>query len=288
MQDTRALAFFREVYDQWRKDNALSHGAALAYYTLFSMAPLLMLIIAIAGLVLGRTAAQGELVGQIQGLIGPDGAKTVEGMIANVSAPRSGIIASVVSVLTILFGASGVFGQLRRSLNQIWEVTVTKGGGVRGAARQRLAAFAIIVGIGGLLLASLVLSAALATLHNVLERHLPLLGDVLPPLNFALSLFLTATLFAMIYKILPDVDMGWRDVWLGAGATAVLFTIGKTLIGLYLSHTGAASIYGAAGSLVVVLLWVYYCAQIFFVGAEFTEVYSRWYGSRRISSAPAD
>ena len=288
MQSNKATAFVHEVYDQWRRDNALSHGAALAYYTLFSMAPLLMLIIAIVGLVLGRAAAQGELVGHIAGVIGPDGARTVEGMIANVSTPRSGVIASVVSVLTILFGASGVFGQLRTSLNEIWKVTVTEGRGVRGAARQRLAAFTIIVGIGGLLLASLMLSAALAAVHTLLAQHLPLLGQLLPPLNFLLSLFLTAALFAMIYKILPDAKMDWRDVWLGAGATAVLFTIGRTLIGLYLSHTGAMSIYGAAGSLVLVLLWVYYCAQIFFVGAEFTEVYSRWYGSRRTEAGPPE
>jgi len=278
----KVVAFIREVIDQWRKDNALSHGAALAYYTLFSMAPLLMLIIAIVGLVLGHAAAQGQLFEHIQELIGPDGARTVEGMIANVGAPRSGIIASAVSVVTMLFGASGVFGQLRTSLNQIWEVTATDGGGgVRGAAKQRLAAFGIILGIGALLLASLLLSAALAALHNLVAQHLPLFGELLPPLNFLLSLLLTTTLFAMIYKVLPDAKMDWRDVWLGAGATAVLFTVGKTLIGLYLGRAGATSIYGAAGSLVLVLLWVYYCAQVFFVGAEFTEVYSRWYGSRR-------
>lgn len=277
----KVIAFIREVVDQWRKDNALSHGAALAYYTLFSMAPLLMLIVAIVGLVLGRAAAQGQLVGHIQDLIGAEGARTVEGMIANVSAPRSGIIASVVSLLTMLFGASGVFGQLRTSLNQIWEVTGTAGGGVRKAAKQRLAAFGVILGIGALLLASLVLTAALAAVHGLLAQHLPLLSELLPPLNFLLSLLLTTALFAMIYKVLPDAEMDWRDVWLGAAATAILFTIGKTLIGLYLGRAGATSIYGAAGSLVLVLLWVYYCAQIFFVGAEFTEVYSRWYGSRR-------
>jgi membrane protein len=288
MQNNKAIAFVREVYDQWRKDNALSHGAALAYYTLFSMAPLLMLIIAIAGLVLGRAAAQGQLVEHIQGVVGPAGARTVEGMIANVSTPRSGIIASAVSLLTMLLGASGVFGQLRTSLNQIWEVSLTAGGGVGRMVRQRLGAFAIIIGIGGLLLASLVLTAALAAVHHLLAQHLPLLGELLPPLNFLLSLLLTATLFAMIYKLLPDAKMDWRDVWLGAGATAVLFTIGKTLIGIYLGHTGATSVYGAAGSLVLVLLWVYYCAQIFFIGAEFTEVYSRWYGSRRVASAPPE
>ncbi len=281
MRNHRVIAFLHEIYDQWQKDNALSHGAALAYYTLFSMAPLLMLIIAIAGFVLGRAAAQGELVGHIAGVIGPDAARTVEGMIASVSAPKSGLIASAISLLTMLFGASGVFGQLRTSLNHIWEVTATPGGGMLGVARQRLAAFLIILGIGGLLLASLVLTAALAAVHELLARHLPLLGELLPKLNFLLSLLLTTTLFAMIYKILPDAQMDWRDVWLGAAVTAVLFTIGKTLIGVYLGRTGVASIYGAAGSLVVVLLWVYYCAQIFFVGAEFTEVYSRWYGSRR-------
>lgn len=281
MRNHRVIAFLREIYDQWQKDNALSHGAALAYYTLFSMAPLLMLIIAIAGFVLGRAAAQGELVGHIAGVIGPDGARTVESMIASVSAPKSGLIASAISLLTMLFGASGVFGQLRTSLNHIWEVTATPGAGMLGVARQRLAAFLIILGIGGLLLASLVLTAALAAVHELLARHLPLLGELLPKLNFLLSLLLTTTLFAMIYKILPDAQMDWRDVWLGAAVTAVLFTIGKTLIGVYLGRTGVASIYGAAGSLVVVLLWVYYCAQIFFVGAEFTEVYSRWYGSRR-------
>jgi len=284
MHNNTVIAFLREVFDQWRKDNALSHGAALAYYTLFSMAPLLVLVIAIAGLVLGRAAAQGELFAHIQGLIGADGAHTVEGMIANVSAPKSGVVASVISIVTMLLGASGVFGQLRTSLNQIWEVTLTGDGGVRGIARQRLAAFGIILGIGALLLASLVLTAALGAVHNLLAQHLPLLGQLLPPLNSLLSLLLTTSLFAMIYKLLPDVTMNWRDVWLGAAATALLFTIGKTLIGLYLAHTGAASVYGAAGSLVVVLLWVYYCAQVFFVGAEFTEVYSRWYGSRRSST----
>jgi membrane protein len=278
----KIVAFIREVIDQWQQDNALSHGAALAYYTLFSMAPLLMLIIAMVGLVFGRAAAQGQVFEHIKDLIGPDGARTVEGMIVNVSAPRSGVIASAVSVVTMLFGASGVFGQLRTSLNQIWEVPATNGGGgVRGVAKQRLAAFGLILGLGGLLVASLVLSAALAALHNLLAQHVPFVGELLPPLNFLLSLLLTTTLFAMIYKVLPDAKMDWRDVWLGAAATALLFTAGKTLIGLYLGRAGAASLYGAAGSLVLVLLWVYYCAQVFFVGAEFTEVYSRRYGSRR-------
>ena len=282
------IIFVRELHDQWQKDNALSHGAALAYYTLFSMAPLLMLVIAIVGLVLGDAAAQGQLVGKIESVIGPDAARTIEGLIVNVSARRSGVLASAVSLITMLVGASGVFGQLRTSLNQIWEVRTTASNPVAAAARQRLASFAIIVGIGGLLLASLLLTAALAAVHDLLARHLPVLTELLPALNFLVSFLLTTSLFAMIYKLLPDARMDWRDVWLGAAVTALLFTIGKTLIGLYLGRTGVASVYGAAGSLVVILLWVYYCAQIFLVGAEFTEVYSRFYGSRRDQVAPPE
>ena len=288
MQSKSVITFLREVYDQWQRDNAVSHGAALAYYTLFSMAPLLMLLIAIVGLVLGDAAARGQLVGEIQNVIGPDGARTVEGLIVNVSAPRSGVLASAVSLLTMLVGASGVFGQLRTSLNHIWEVTPPTSSGMRAAARQRLASFAVIVGIGGLLFASLVLTAALAAVHDVLAHHLPVVTYLLPALNFLLSFLLTTSLFAMIYKLLPDASMDWRDVWLGAAATAFLFTIGKTLIGLYLGRAGVTSVYGAAGSFVLVLLWVYYCAQVFLVGAEFTEVYSRLYGSRRTESGPPE
>jgi membrane protein len=245
-----------------------------------------MLLIAIVGLVLGDAAARGQVVGKIQDVIGPDGARTVEGLIVSVSAPRSGVLASAVSLITMLLGASGVFGQLRTSLNQIWEVTTPTSNGVGAAARQRLASFAVIVGIGALLLASLLLTAALAAVHDVLARYLPVLTELLPTLNFLLSFLLTTSLFAMIYKLLPDARMDWRDVWLGAAATALLFTIGKTLVGLYLGRTGATSVYGAAGSLVLVLLWVYYCAQIFLVGAEFTEVYSRLHGSRRAQGGP--
>lgn len=281
MQPRSFVTFVRELYDQWQSDNALSHGAALAYYALFSMAPLLMLVIAIVGLVLGDAAARGQLVGKIENIIGADAARTVEGLIVNASVGRSGFLASAVSLITMLVGASGVFGQLRASLNQIWNVRAAASGGMAAAARQRLASFAVIVGIGGLLLASLLLTAALAAIHDVLARHLPVLTELLPAMNFLLSFLLTTSLFAMIYKLLPDVRMDWRDVWLGAAVTALLFTIGKTLIGLYLGRTGVASVYGAAGSLVLLLLWVYYCAQIFLVGAEFTEVYSRLFGSRR-------
>jgi len=280
MRQSRILDFLREVGREWRDDDALIQGAALAYYALFAMAPLLVLVIAVAGLVLGRAAAQGRLVDEIQGLMGPDGARMVEGMVEHVSSPGSGIIATVVSLATIVLGASGVVGQLRSSLNRIWGVRATPGG-VRGMLRQRLVALGLIVGMGGLMLVSAALSAVLAAVHDVLAADVPEVARLLPVANFTVSFALAAVLFGMIYRTLPDVDLGWRDVILGASVTALLFTIGKSLLGLYLGRAGATSIYGAAGALVLVLLWIYYTAQILLVGAEFTDVYSRRYGSRR-------
>ena len=275
------LSFLREVAAEWRKDNALSLGAALAFYALFSLAPLLLLIIAIVGLVFGRAAAQGEIVERVGGAVGPEAAKVIEGMIARASAPTSGVIATVASLATMLFGASGVFGQLQTSLNQIWGVTGGPRRGVRSLVRRRVTSFSLILGIGFLLFLSLVVSAVLAAVKQLLAEHLPVLGALLPPLNFLVSLLMITALFALIFKVLPDARMHWRDVWLGAAVTALLFTAGKGLIALYLGRTGRASVYGAAASLVVLLLWVYYSAQILLVGAEFTEVYSRRYGSRR-------
>jgi len=281
MKAPPVVAFLREVLAQWQQDRALSHGAALAYYTLFSLAPLLVLVIAIVGLAFGRAAAEGEIVGQVTHLMGPEGAKVVQDMILRASEPKSGVVATVVSLVTMLVGASGVFGQLQSSLNDIFEVPPRPGGGVRNVLKQRLAHFGMILGIGSLLWASFVLSAALAALHGYVATYLPVLGRVLGPLNTGLSFLVVTTFFALIYKVLPDVRMHWQDVWLGALFTAILFAAGRSLIGLYLAHTGTTSIYGAAGSLVLVLLWVYYSAQILLLGAEFTEVYSRFYGSRR-------
>lgn len=275
------LALLREVVAQWQRDRALAQGAALAYYTLFSMAPLLVLVIALAGLALGRSAAEGELVDRIAGLVGPESARLLSGMIGQVSRPRSGVLATAASLLTMVFGATGVFAQLQASLNDIFRAPRPARTGVRGFVRQRLAAFAMILGVGALLFVSLVLSAAVAAVRGFVTVHLPLLGRLLPLLDVALSLAVVSALFALVYKVLPDVHLRWRDVWLGAGVTAVLFTIGKSLIALYLGRVVRTSVYGAAGSLVLLLLWVYYSSQILFFGAEFTEVYSRRYGSRR-------
>jgi membrane protein len=276
-----AVSFLREVVDEWQRDRALTLGAALAYYTIFSLAPLLVLVIAVAGLAFGRAAAQGEIVARIGDAMGPEGARMIEGMIVRASAPGAGIVAGVTSLVTMAFGASGVVAQLQASLNLIWGVPPTGGGGVLRLVRQRASSLAAIVGIGALLFLSVVLSAALAAAGALLAERLPVVSRMLPWLDVLLSIAIVTALFAMIYKTLPDVVMRWRDVWVGALVTALLFTLGKSLIGLYLGRAGVTSVYGAAGSLVLVLLWVYYSAQILLIGAEFTEVYSRRYGSRR-------
>jgi membrane protein len=231
--------------------------------------------------VFGRSAAEGQIVAQIAGLVGDAPAQTIQGMIARASRPAAGLAATALSLGTMALGASGVFGQLQQSLNIIWEARPPVRAGLRGHLKKRAAAFGMILGIGFLLLVSLVLSAALAALHDLLARHVPVASRLLPVLNFALSFGVIAALFAMIFKVLPDVEMQWRDVWPGAAVTALLFTVGKTLLAVYLGRAGVTSVYGAAGSLVLILLWVYWSAQILFIGAEFTEVYSRRYGSRQ-------
>jgi membrane protein len=283
--DRSLSGFLREVFAQWSADRALTHGAALAYYTLFSLAPLLVLVIAIVGLAFGRAAAEGEIVAQMAGLVGNDGANMLQEMIARASKPTTGIIATVVSLSTMLFGASGVVGQLQGSLNQIWDAPPPPAtrSAVRSAIQRRALAVGMILGVGFLLLVSLVLSAALAALQEFVAQNLPLAGQLVPPLNFLFSFLVITALFAMIYKILPDVRLEWKDVWIGSAVTAILFSIGKSLIGIYLGRAGVASVYGAAGSLVLVLLWIYYSAQLLFLGAEFTEVYARTYGSRQVA-----
>ncbi len=279
--DDRSIAgFLREVFAQWSGDNAMSQGAALAYYTFFSMAPLLVLAIAIAGLVFGRAAAEGQIVQQIEAVMGADGARTIQGMIARASTPAAGLTATAISLVTMLLGASGVFGQLQSSLDHIWGVAAQSSGGVLGWLRRRLASFGMILVIGFLLLVSLVLSAGLSGARGLLGERLPILTGVAPLLDFLIPFAVITVMFAMIYKLLPAARLRWSDVWLGAAATALLFSIGKTGIGIYLGRAGVTSVYGAAGSLVLVLLWIYYSAQILLLGAEFTEVYSRRYGSR--------
>lgn len=270
---------FKDTIAEWNEDNVPLLAAALAYYTIFSLAPLLIIAIAIVGAVFGEEAARGEIVRQIQGLVGVEGAKFIQSMVQNASQPGSGgTVATVISTLVLLFGASGVFGQLQTALNTIWEVKPKPGRAIKSFLQSRFLSFAMVLVIGFLLLVSLVLSAILIGISSYFSGFFPefvILGRLL---NFILSFAVITLLFASIYKFLPDVEVPWRNLWVGAGVTALLFNIGKFLIGLYLGNSSVGSTYGAAGSLVVVLIWIFYSAQILLFGAEFTQVYSKYRG----------
>ncbi|AFY88546.1 YihY/virulence factor BrkB family protein [Chroococcidiopsis thermalis] len=281
------ISLLRETFTEWNEDKASRLAAALAYYTVFSLAPMLIIAIAIAGAVFGEEAARGEIVTQIQGLVGRDGAKFIETAIEGASKPKAGTIASLISIAVLLFGASGLFAQLQDSLNTIWEVQPKPGRGVIGILRDRFLSFTMVLGVGFLLLVSLVLSAGLSGLVNFLGSLLPGIGALLQIANFVLSFAVTTLLFGLIYKVLPDVKIAWSDVWSGAIVTSLLFSIGRFALGLYLGNSSFGSTYGAAGSVVIILVWVYYAAQILFFGAEFTQVYARRYGSRIVPTKNA-
>ena len=272
----------KQSVKSWSDDYAPSMGAALAYYTVFSLAPLLLIVIAIAGLVYGEDAARGAIFTQISGLVGAEGATAVQGLLKSVNKPSESIVATIIGICTLLLGATTVFGELQDALNRIWRApALVNQGGVWKLLRRRLLAFGMILTIGFLLIVSLVLSAALAVIGRFLGPGFFGWEILLQVVNFAVSFGVTTFLFAMIYKIMPRVHIAWRDVWLGAAVTSLLFSIGKFCIGLYLGKSSVASGFGAAGSLAVLLVWVYYSTQIFLLGAEFTWVYSNRFGSRR-------
>ncbi len=272
------LSILKQVAAEFSQDNCMQLAAALAYYSIFSLAPLLIIVIAVVGFIWGEEAARGSLEAQISGLVGAETAGTLQTMVADASKPSSNLWATIIGGATLLFGASGVFNQLKQSLNQIWNIPAPTGLGVMGFIKQRVLCFAMVLGIGFLLLISLVLSAALAALDQVIRAYLPVPPEALQALSFAVSFGVVTLLFAMIYKILPDARVQWRSVWLGAAVTALLFTIGKTVLGLYLGREGVASSYGAAGSFVVLLMWIYYSSLILFIGAEFTQIFAREMG----------
>ncbi|MGP1387752.1 MAG: YihY/virulence factor BrkB family protein [Thainema sp.] len=282
MSGKQIWQLLKETFTEWQQDKASRLAAALSYYTAFSLAPLLILAIAIAGAIFGQEAARGELVGQLQGLIGQDGAEFIETAIDNANRPssNSGLIASLISLVILLFGASGVFTQLQDALNDIWNVTPKPDQGIKLIVQKRVLAFGMILVIGFLLLVSLVLSTAISALTTFMTGWVADFSWLWQIVNLALSLAVITGLFALIYKYLPDARVRWNDVLTGAFITALLFTIGKFLIGLYLGNSSFSSTYGAAGSLIVILAWVYYSAQILFFGAEFTQVYARRYGSQ--------
>jgi len=277
----------KESVSAWIDDYAASMGAALAYYTLFSIAPLLLIVIAVAGFFFGEEAAQGEILAQLRGLIGDEGAIAVQGLLKSASRPAEGVIATVAGLFVLVLGATTVFGELQNALDRIWRVPAVKeGGGIWKLIRTRLLSFGMVLGIGFLLLVSLVASAALSALGKWWDGLFGSWEGLLQIINFVVSFAVITGLFGMIYKILPRVKIDWHDVWVGAAVTALLFSIGKSLIGLYLGKSSVASGFGAAGSFVVLLVWVYYSAQIFLLGAEFTWVYAHTFGSRKGQPRP--
>jgi membrane protein len=280
MNSKEIFAILKETGSDWMEDQAPTLGAALAYYTVFSLAPLLIIAIAIAGLVFGPEAAQGQIFEQLRGLLGEASAKSMQDLVENANAkPATGIFATVIGVVTLLFGASGVFGQLQTSLNTIWGVQPKPGRGVLGIIQDRILSFGFILVVGFLLLVSLLLTAAIAVVGEWSGGMTPGMEALVQILNSVLSLAVITLLFAMLFKFLPDAKIAWHDVWIGAFITAALFTVGKFALGLYLGKSGVGSSYGAAGSLIVLLLWVYYSSQILFFGAEFTQVYANRFGS---------
>ncbi len=279
-------SLFRQTISDWLDDRAPEQGAALAFYSALSMAPLLVLLLRLLGALFDEGAARAEIERQVQSLVGRDGAEAVQAMM---DGGKTGAGATtILSLATLLLGASGVFGQLQQSLNTIWEVQPKPGRGIWGFVRNRFLSFAMVMGIAFLLLVSLVISAGLAFLGTYLERLPPGLQFLSGLINFVVSAGTITVLFALMFKVLPDVKMSWRDVWLGAFVTALLFSVGKAGIGLYLGHSAMTDSYGAAGSLVVLLVWVYYSAQILLFGAELTQVYANQYGSRIVPAANAE
>ncbi len=271
-------SLFRETAVHWSRDRASILAAGLAYYAIFSLAPLLVIAIAVAGLVFGEAAAQDQIVDMISGSVGPEVAVTIQLIIKNASQNSSGVWATGLSIGLLLLGASGVFNQLKRALNTIWGIRPEPKNGIIALLKARALSFSMVLLVGFLLLVSLASRTVMAALDAYLSEWLPQLAQI-SRLEFLVSLGMITLLFAIIFKSLPDASIAWRDVLLGAGVTALLFGLGEYLIGLYLSR-GVDSPYGAAGSLVVLLLWIYYSAQILLFGAEFTQVYANKYGSR--------
>lgn len=271
----------RDASFQWIDDNPFQMGAALAYYTLFSIAPLLLIAIAVAGSVFGRDASQVQIIGAIQDIVGFHSARAILAMIESAGhRPDSGFFATGAGMILLLLGAAGVIGQLQDSLNAIWRVASKTGRGIMGFVQDRLVSYSMVLGVGFLLVVSLVVSALLTALSGIVGGFLLIDAVTAHILDLVVSFVFIALLFAVIYKFVPDVRIAWRDVWIGAATASLLFSVGKFFIGFYLGHSMITSIYGAAGSLVTLLLWVYYSSLIFFFGAELTQVYAIRYGSK--------
>lgn len=278
---SKSMLLVRTAMAGWSDDYAQSMGAALAYYTTFSIAPMLLLVISIAGMAFGDEAARGEIAAQLDHLLGAQGALAVQSLVESADRPADGLLASLVGGVLVLIGATTVFGELQDSLDRIWQVpNERREGSILRLIRSRLLSFGMILGIGFILMVSLIFSAALSALGKWWSPWFAGWETIAGVVNLVFGFALTTGMFAMIYKIMPRVKIRWSEVWIGAALTALLFTLGKFLIGLYIGRSAIASGFGAAGSLVALLVWVYYSAQIFLMGAEFTWAYSNIFGSR--------
>jgi membrane protein len=286
MRADKVWQVIRSSAVQWSQDEIPRRSAALAFYAGFSIAPLLLIAIAIAGLAFGADAVEGRVVDQLRGLLGTDAARTLETILKNTRTTKANIVATGIGFATLLVGASGVFGELQTTLNGVWKVKRKPRRGIRGLIRDRLLSFGFVLGFGFLLLASLLVSAALSAVTGYLGGWVTGPGT-LRALGLLLSFAVTGTMFAMMFKILPDVRTRWRDVWLGAMITSLLFTLGKGLIGLYLGRSAFASSYGAAGSFVLLLMWLYYCGQVVLFGAEITHAYAHAFGQVPVPKSDA-
>ena len=284
MRGKDVYPLLKRTVDEWIDDLAPTYAASVAYYTVFSLSPLLIIAVGVAGVFFGEEAARGEIDSQLRDLIGEAGAQAVQQMMVNAKYSDAGTLATIAGLAILAFGATAVFVQLQEALNHIWNVQSPKVSGFRNFLRIRFWSFAMVIGTGFLLLVSLVMSALLSAFGKYLGHLIPGWSLMLQLLDFFVPWALITVLFAISFKVIPDRKIAWRDVWLGAGVTSLLFSIGKFAIGLYLGKSSVASSYGAAASLAIILIWVYYSAQIFFLGAEFTQVYARCHGSLRNST----
>lgn len=265
----------KETINDWVDDNAARLAAALAYYALLSLAPLIVITIAVVGWFVGADAARGKVAGELSAVVGGEAAQGIQAVAESAQSPAAGIVSTIVGIVTLFVGASGVFGELQSSLNTVWEVAPKPGRGLMGQLHDRFLSFTMVLGVAFLLLVSLVVSSALSAAGSFMAGALPGGEAVWQVVNFLFSLAIVTGLFALIFKVVPDAKVKWRDVWLGAAVTAVLFTIGKLLLGLYLGKAAVGSSYGAAGSIIALVVWVYYAAQLLLIGAEFTQVQAR-------------
>jgi len=278
MRTREIWSTLKETLQDWSDDGAARLAAALAYYSLLSLAPLVVIIVSVVGFFVGPEAARGRVAGQLGGVVGAEAAQGIQTVAAHAQSPSAGVVSTIVGIVTLFFGASGVFGELQASLDTVWEVEPKKGRGLWGEMKARFVSFTMVLGVAFLLLVSLIVSSLLSAVGKFLSGALPGGETLWQVVNFAISFGVVTVLFALIFKVVPDARVQWRDVWGGAAFTAALFTLGKHLLVLYLGKAAVGSSYGAAGSIVALVVWVYYAAQILLIGAEFTQVQARHRG----------